>query len=100
MLFTSDGNSNMLYSGGSIDGCLPTANFGSKVKKQYLSFRDKFGEKYPFMCTEFWCGWFDHWGEEHHVRSSDSVVDEIRAFIDLDANFNFYNVLRRYEFRF
>ena len=23
----------------------------------------------PFFCAEFWNGWFDHWGEKHHVRA-------------------------------
>ena len=21
----------------------------------------------PLMVMEFWTGWFDHWGEKHHV---------------------------------
>ena len=23
----------------------------------------------PLMVMEFWTGWFDHWGEEHHKYS-------------------------------
>ena len=51
---------------------------------------DRFHENTPKMCTEFWCGWFDHWGEEHHTRGSDSVAGEIKDFLDIDASFNFY----------
>jgi len=27
------------------------------------------------MCTEFWNGWFDHWGEAHHLRSPQEAAD-------------------------
>ena len=26
------------------------------------------------MCMEFWCGWFDHWYEEHHVREAEELA--------------------------
>ena len=24
----------------------------------------------PLMCTEFWVGWFDHWGNGGHMRGN------------------------------
>ena len=42
------------------------------------------------MCMEFWCGWFDHWGEKHHTRKSTSIITEIEAFINQNASFNMY----------
>ena len=89
MLFTSDGDDNSMLSGGMLPDLFKTLNFGSRTAVIFNAL-ERFHETAPKMCTEFWCGWFDHWGEEHHTRGSDSVSDEIKAFLDIDASFNFY----------
>lgn len=90
LLFTSDGNEEKMLTNGTIPGILPTVNFGSNVQGNIELFRERYHQQYPFMCGEFWCGWFDHWGEKHHIRSTDSVIEEVKAFLKNDANFNFY----------
>ncbi len=89
MLFTADGNWCNMLSGGSVDGVYKVLNFGSNVKSAFDALNG-FQENMPLFCGEFWCGWFDHWGEKHHTRKSNSVVYEIKEFLDLDANFNVY----------
>ena len=89
MLFTSDGDDNSMLSGGTLPDVFKTLNFGSRASEIFNAM-DRFHENTPKMCTEFWCGWFDHWGEEHHTRGSDSVAGEIKDFLDIDASFNFY----------
>ena len=89
LLFTSDGDDNSMLSGGTLPDVFKTLNFGSGAKENFKAL-DRFGEKAPKMCTEFWCGWFDHWGGEHHTREPESVVKEIKDFLDSDASFNFY----------
>lgn len=89
MLFTSDGDDNSMLSGGTLPDVFKTLNFGSRASEIFNAM-DRFHESTPKMCTEFWCGWFDHWGEEHHTRGSDSVAGEIKDFLDIDASFNFY----------
>lgn len=90
LLFTSDGNWKNMLSGGTLPHIYTTLNFGSKAKSAFdvLKFVGK--ENEPLMCCEFWCGWFDHWGEPHHTRDEKSIVTEVQAFLDADANFNFY----------
>ena len=35
------------------------------------------------MCGEYWCGWFDHWYEDHHVREAEELAGRgIRAIVD------------------
>eukprot|EP00171_Calliarthron_tuberculosum_P004121 IDg4121t1 len=29
----------------------------------------------PAMVGEFWSGWYDHWGEAHHIRNPEDVVE-------------------------
>ncbi len=87
LLFTSDGPCTDMLSGGRIEGALPTLNFGS-APEQAFSLLEK--EDIPYMCTEFWCGWFDHWGEKHHTRDVESLTKEVQTMLDMDANFNVF----------
>ena len=95
-LFTSDGTCLWMLSGGTIPELLSVANFGSGIKRNaeaLCSFRPD----QPFMCGEFWCGWFDHWYEKHHTRTSGDVCSMVREFFDIGGSFNFY-MLRRHQF--
>lgn len=89
LYFTSDGNWKNMISGGSLDGMYKVLNFGSKAKSAFNCLKD-FENNGPNMCGEFWCGWFDHWGERHHTRNAGAVEKEIKDFIDSGASFNFY----------
>ena len=89
LFFTSDGPSYSLYSGGTLDGCLAVANFGSKPEYAEKITSELFPDQ-PFMCGEYWCGWFDHWGEEHHVRAPEDITGEFRTFLKNDWSINVY----------
>ncbi|MBR4072217.1 MAG: beta-galactosidase [Clostridia bacterium] len=89
LLFTSDGPTFTMLQGGSMEGYLCVGNFGSKPKENYETMK-AFRENQPFMCGEYWCGWFDHWGEDHHVRPADEIVSDVEDFMEIGASFNFY----------
>ena len=90
LLFTSDGPSMTMLSGGTIPGMLPVVNFGSHPKESFDNLR-AFGHTGPLMCGEFWCGWFDHWYEEHHTRTPEDVAADTRALLEYDgASINYY----------
>ena len=88
-LFTSDGACDWMLNGGTLPQYLSVANFGSnprgnfKVLKQYRP--DE-----PCMCGEYWCGWFDHWYEEHHVREVDDMVNPFKEMLADGASCNYY----------
>lgn len=88
LLFTSDGPSDSMLQGGTLPHVLKTVNFGSRSQ---LAF-EKLGEydEGPLMCMEFWNGWFDHWGEEHHVRKASEAIESLSDILDLDASVNIY----------
>lgn len=88
-LITADGAAVSMLERGEIEGCLPTFTFGSKTDEKMQVLQDCIGDK-PAMCTEFWDGWFDHWYEEHHVRSVESIVADFEPFLKNGYNFNFY----------
>ena len=93
-LVTSDGPWNKdVFRSGMTDEALPTGNFGSSVKWQFDQMERIIGRDRPLMCMEFWCGWFDAWGEEHHTfdvtANLDQYREEIRELLTR-GNVNFY----------
>ena len=81
LLFTSDGPEDLMLAGGTVPGVLATVNFGSRAVESFAKLRRlRPGE--PVVCMEFWNGWFDHFGEEHHtrdVRDAAALLDDILA---------------------
>ena len=79
-LFTSDGTGENDLLDGTIDGCLSTLNFGSRVEENFKA-HDKLFPNMPKMCMEMWTGWFDAWGDDRHHTTSASdyagVVDDM-----------------------
>ncbi len=89
-LFTADGAwINMLVKGALPETCLPFVTFGSRTEEA-MRCVDLFVKNTPKMCAEFWCGWFDHWGEEHHTRTSEDVLKDLEPFFIHVWSFNFY----------
>lgn len=75
-LVTSDGPTDESLSCGSTKGTLPTGNFGSGTEERFQILK-KYTDGGPLMCTEFWVGWFDHWGNGGHMKGNleQSTVD-------------------------
>ncbi|MFI6643696.1 beta-galactosidase [Streptomyces sp. NPDC050504] len=88
-LFTSDGPEDHMLTGGSVPGLLATANFGSGAAEAFDVLR-RHQPKGPLMCMEFWCGWFDHWGEEHVVRDAADAARSLREILAAGASVNIY----------
>ena len=89
LLCTSDGPTPLMLSGGTVNGVVPFVNFGSKPKEAFAVLRERCPESPP-MVMEFWNGWFDHWGEEHHTQPSRTVYDTFEEMLRLGASVNFY----------
>ncbi|MBA9026671.1 glycoside hydrolase family 35 protein [Peribacillus huizhouensis] len=89
LIFTSDGPDHSMLNGGMIEDVLETVNFGSRAESAFEQLK-LYQPKAPLMCMEFWHGWFDHWGEEHHTRSSDNVVEALEEILQLNGSVNFY----------
>jgi beta-galactosidase len=89
LCFTSDGASMIMLSGGTLPHLLSVANFGSHPGDNFRALRE-FRQNEPLMCGEFWSGWFDHWYENHHVRSTEDIVNDTRELFECGASFNYY----------
>ena len=88
-LFTSDGATDFMLTGGTLPDIHKTANFGSRAEGQFAKLREHQPEG-PLMCCEFWNGWFDHWTEEHHARDPKDATDSLREILAAGASVSAY----------
>ena len=79
-LVTSDGSMDESLSCGHLPGALPTGNFGSRTKERFEVLQ-KYTDGGPLMCTEFWVGWFDHWGNGGHMKGN--LEESVRDLDDM-----------------
>lgn len=89
-LFTSDGDPNKL-AGGTLPDVLAVINFGAgdSAEKKFAIF-DKFRQHVPRMCGEFWVGWFDAWGEQHHTVPAQKAADGLDWMLSRGISVNLY----------
>lgn len=93
LLFTCDQADPEHLRRGGLPGTLATGTFGSRVEQCLTRLRahqETQPGQGPLMCTEFWVGWFDHWGEPHHVRPAADAADDLDALLAAGASVNIY----------
>lgn len=106
-LVTSDGPFPENLNGGILNGVLPTGNFGSRTEERFATL-EKYTNGGPLMCTEFWVGWFDHWGNGGHRKGNlEQSVRDLDKMLELGhvniymfeggTNFGFMNGSNYYE---
>lgn len=88
-LFRGDWSSN--FQRYKLDGVATTLNFGagSNIEKQFETF-EKINPDAPLMCSEYWSGWFDHWGRPHETRSIASFIGSLKDMMDRKISFSLY----------
>ncbi len=94
LLFTSDGPTDGMLQGGTLPDILTTVNFAFDAPAGLAKLR-QYRPTGPQMVAEFWAGWFDHWGEEHHVSpdggpSFEPSVQSLDEILAAGASVNFY----------
>ena len=89
LLFTSDGATDFMLSHGTVPHVLKTANFGSRAASEFAKLRE-YQPDGPLMCMEFWCGWFDHWGEPQHLRAADDAAQALDEVLSAGASVNVF----------
>ncbi|AXL91840.1 beta-galactosidase [Streptomyces sp. CB09001] len=89
LLYTADGPTPLMQDGGTLPGELAAATFGSRPAEAAALLRSRRSGE-PFSCAEFWNGWFDHWGEKHHVRSAASAAGDLGGILDEGGSVSLY----------
>ncbi|WP_114781778.1 beta-galactosidase [Botryobacter ruber] len=88
-LFRCDWSSN--FNKYKLDGVATTLNFGagSNIDNQFRKFQEIY-PNLPLMCSEYWTGWFDHWGRPHETRSVSSFIGSLKDMQDRRISFSLY----------
>jgi beta-galactosidase len=89
LLYTADGPTELMQDGGSIPGVLATATFGSRAAQAATLLRER-RDGEPFVCAELWNGWFDHWGDPHHVRDPEGAAGVVADILAEGGSLSLY----------
>ena len=89
LLFTADGATQDMQAAGSLDDTFAAATFGSNPTAARDLMQRRSPDK-PFFAAEFWGGWFDHWGEPHHVRSGEDAAANIGEIVQDRGSVSLY----------
>lgn len=75
------------------NGLLPdlfqAGNFGSDVEKNFAKVR-QIQKTGPLICSEFYPGWFDTWGQPHHRGKPENYLPNLKLMLDMGASFSIY----------
>jgi beta-galactosidase len=89
LLYTADGPTELMLDGGTLSDHLAAATFGSHAAEAAELLRTRRRDE-PFVCAEFWNGWFDHWGERHHVRAPQSAAGTLSDILHAGGSVSVY----------
>lgn len=89
-LYTSDGPSEGMLAGGTLPDVLSVINFGGGSPAGEFAELAKFRRNVPRMCGEYWIGWFDHWGEQHHTTGPEESAAGVDWMLSQGISFNLY----------
>lgn len=88
-LFQCDWSSN--FKNNALDGLVWTINFGTgaNIDAQFKALKEA-APNLPLMCSEFWSGWFDHWGRAHETRNAETMISGMKDMLDRNISFSLY----------
>ncbi len=75
ILYTADGPEELQK--GSLPELPAVINFGTGDAETSFATFDKLRPAGPRMSGEYWAGWFDHWGSNHHETDGDKEAAEL-----------------------
>ena len=67
------------------------ANFGNSPAENFRKERALVPQG-PLFCSEFYPGWFDTWGEAHHLGNNPRFMGDLTTMLDMGASFSIYMV--------
>ncbi|XP_038141552.1 beta-galactosidase-1-like protein [Cyprinodon tularosa] len=91
VLFTTDGNTDMEMTCGTLDGLYATVDFGTDTNITVAFNRQRrFEPQGPLVNSEFYTGWLDHWGDQHAMVSAQKVSRVLEEMLTMGASVNMY----------
>ncbi len=90
LIYTADGPEQI--PNGSLPGLPAGINFAPGNAPKAFATLHKLRPDGPFMATEWWDGWFDHWGGEHHTSDPKAQADELQWILAQGYSISIYMV--------
>ncbi|KAM9846237.1 beta-galactosidase-1-like protein 2 [Aulostomus maculatus] len=87
LLLTAD-NYNSIKSGG-VDGAIRTVKL-QKLNQRKIQDLSAVQPNSPTMVMDYWTGWYDVWGDLHHVFPPEDMMSTVRAILRQGMSVNFY----------
>lgn len=88
VLFTSNQASDLAK--GSLPHLPSVVNFGSGGAEKSVAKLEAFRPDGVRMVGEYWAGWFDKWGEDHHETDGQKEADELRFMLQRGYSVSLY----------
>lgn len=88
LLYTADGGDEL--AAGTLPDVHAAVNFGPGDAKAEFAKLAKFRPGRPMFNSEYWDGWFDHWGEHHHTTDTAAQANEIDWILGQGYSINLY----------
>jgi beta-galactosidase len=88
-LTTVDQPEPWMLDNGSLPELHKTASFGSRSPERLATLR-RHQPHGPLMCSEYWDGWFDSWGQHHHTTGARDSADDLDQLLASGASVNLY----------
>lgn len=88
VMYTADGPENIPK--GSLPELPAVINFGTGEAKNSFAILHKLRPDGPSMSGEYWAGWFDHWGEQHHRTSAKQEAAELEWMLKQGYSVSMY----------
>lgn len=88
VLYTADGPD--LIPRGSLPELPAVINFGTGEAEKSFAILQKQRPDGPRMSGEYWAGWFDHWGEKHHVTDGAREAAELEWMLHRGYSVSMY----------
>ncbi|GAA4837205.1 glycoside hydrolase family 35 protein [Saccharopolyspora rosea] len=89
LLYCSNGPSEWMLRGGNLPDELATVNFSGDPTEPFAALR-RYQPRGPLWCTEYWDGWFDHWGEQHNTTDPAETAANIDRMLAAGASVSLY----------
>jgi beta-galactosidase len=98
LLYTADGGDEL--PAGTLPDLHAVVNFGPGEARAEYAKLQKFRPGRPLLSGEYWDGWFDHWGEKHHVTDASQQAQELDWILGQGYSINLYMFHRGTSFGF
>ncbi len=88
MLYTADGAD--VLANGTLPELPSAINFGEGDAERSFALLDKFRALTPHFNSEYWDGWFDHWGHPHETRDNEKQIADLEWMLSQGYSVNLY----------